>query len=217
MTAISVDRIVPLTFTAMRVTPQYVPDLFALIQAAKEARRWKGEPTPVDLADGSVGWQILFRYEDGRPDITAHPGYWVIADSDLNIEVYDPPTGVTKFHQNVTFEWDGLTNPPHVSLNEDGTVKLSFRQPKSINGPWSYTVTRVDLADDSTADFTPLGDVDVAPVADGTFRVIGADVSFDIAAGLTTGHDYRFKLIATADSFGATAETPLSEPISLPA
>lgn len=216
--AIGVDRMTPLTYGAMRVTPQYVPALFALIQLAAEQGKWVGKPTPMPLPDGTVGWQIEFLYGDGRVPQTAHPGYWVFADSELNVEIFTPPEGVLRFHQNVPFEWDGLANPPRLALNGyDGTLEIRFRQPKSINGPWSYTVTRVDLADDSETELTLLDEPVVTLVSDDTFRVVGADVWLTVPGGMTAGHDYRFKVTATATSYGTTAVTPLSDTISLPA
>ena len=215
--SLTVDRIVPLTYGAMRVTDEYLTDLFQLIGAAKKAGLWQGEAKPVDTADGAGGWLITIRYTDNRPTLFAHPGYWVIADHDMSVEVYDPATAGLWYHKDTAWDWKNAgpgAEPPTAAINEDGSVTVVVRQPDSLNGPWTYQVQCEALNDNGVQylDPYPTNEPVPSPIIDEKLQVLGASVSLIVKPQLAAAISYRFSVIAT-DGFGKTAHCAPSDPV----
>lgn len=222
MTAISVERIAPLAYNAMQVTEQYVADIFGLIQAAKEQNLWDGEAAPIHTPAG-VGWRVVIRYADGRPDLVAYPGYWIVATQDLAVEIYDGPTGALKYRADVPFDWQAETAAPAAVLNEDNTVTVTVRQPRSINGPWSYTVNREAVVNHSVFQAPVVGEPVTTPVLGSSESdnvigvaqniVMGADVAITVEPELATDVAYVFTVTAT-DSYGKTTTSLPSDSVT---
>ena len=70
--AIPVERIVQLEYNAMRVSAEYLADIYTLTIQGKAAGLFTVETLAIDLVDGSVGTRIIFRFPDGRPDLVAY-------------------------------------------------------------------------------------------------------------------------------------------------
>lgn len=194
----------------MRVTPEYVVDLFALCTNGKERGVWDGEPKPVTTSQG-VGWQITFLYPDNRVPLVASPGYWIVAAQTLDIEVLSGPAAVLRYSANVDWDWD--TAPIYTPADQAGGARLTFRQPASLNGPWTYAIERDEVISGNTAPMTMIGEPTVAEVGDGNGLVLGADVTVTFDPGLVEGIGYTFKIAAT-DAYGKTAASLSSDNVT---
>ncbi|ORW24007.1 hypothetical protein AWC19_00170 [Mycobacterium palustre] len=70
----------------------------------------------------------------------ADPGGWLAVDG-TNVVGMSNVDYAAQFTQNVPLEWAATTTAPVATLNEDGTVTLTFPQPTSANRPFTYTAT----------------------------------------------------------------------------
>lgn len=245
MTALTVERTVPIQFSAMRMTPGYLDAIFGLATAALEKFNtdpvngrcgWIGKPTPVTLQDGSIGWQMVIAYGDdqsvGVPTpLTAHSGYWIFPDHELNVEVLDPVEAVARYQSvdEIPFEWDAVADAgPTVTVGSDdptvgpaaGTLRVTVRQPKSLNAPWSWAVQRRKIDNGMPGDpvVIPIeqGAEIISTVRDDTNRVIGGEVAFDIpTAGMDVEDQYTFAIQVTATRFNTVEVSIPSGRISL--
>lgn len=197
----------------MRVTPDYVVDLFALCTNGKERGVWDGEPKPVTTSQG-VGWQITFLYPDNRVPLVAHPGYWIVAAQDLDIEVLTGPAAVLRYSANVDWDWDAATSiAPVYAAHDDGTWTLMFRQPASLNGPLTYVIERSETVSGNTAPVTVIGEPLTTDVDDGNGLVLGANIAIMFSTELVEEITYGFKVTAT-DAYGKTATSLLSDSVT---
>lgn len=202
MPAHNVSRITPQQFTAYEVVNANVGDIYALCIRGAEADKFDYEVTPHRMPDGSIGSRVILRYKDETPDKVAYPNYWMIVCDDLEIAIYDPPTAQAIYTENVAMAWTATTTAPAAALNDDGTATLTFRQPKSINGPFAYAVTRTD--GETPADVPVLGDPVATPALAESNLVLGADVQLTID-GPAAGQEATYTVTATATKYGTKA------------
>jgi hypothetical protein len=207
-TAVDVEPIVPVSYQAMRVTDDYLTNIFTLISAAHDAGKWRGQGNPVE-----GGWLVTINFPDGRPAAFGHPGYWIVADHDLNVDVWDPVAAAAKYHGDVEFDWTGT---PTVQLNDDGTATITFRQPDSLNGFWTYVVEQESVVDHGITAAAAVGEPVVTALSDSNNLVLGASVAITFRLSGDAGAGYTFSVTAT-DFYGKTAGSAPSETVTLPA
>lgn len=216
MAPVNVSLIDPQSNQAFEVStdPVKLLDLMGLINALTKAGVYKPEPDPQIQPDGSVRWLVNLRPLTGGGDtLHAYEGYWIVVDANLTPTVYDGPTALGLLQGDAPLEWAATTTAPTVTLNADGTVTLGFRQPTSINGPWTYTVAATDTADNSTAPTPVIGDpvVTVAKADDGWIQ--GADATLNVA-GPPPGHSHSYTVTVIATKYDTTATSPPTQTVT---
>lgn len=200
MTAISVDRIEPIQWQAMSVTPAHINDIYGVITLAKAKNLWTGKPEPVNTSQG-VGWTVTIIYADNRPHLFAQPGYWVVVDQDLNVEVLTGPDGVAKYHENVAYDWKALTEAPVITENGDGTETVTFWEPQSLNGPFTYQIEQTPADGGDVQHVETLGDPVRTITEDEDRLVLGAHIALTVRPAPGAGT----LQVTVTDGYGKTA------------
>ncbi|WP_204807788.1 hypothetical protein [Mycobacterium riyadhense] len=193
----------------------------ALLSRAKGSKRWDHKPEQIFLDDGTLGWRIFLTRLDvnvvNPEPLVAQPFSYIIEEGDLNLSVMDPVTAVAAYHADVELEWAATTTPPVLSAEADGIGRLVFRQPTSINGPWTYTVELTDHTADATTQLTPEPALTVvkSPGPHVGGLILGADITLPLT-GLTPGHEYSATVTVDCVDYERAATSLASERVTVP-
>lgn len=183
-----------------------------LVEPVDDPETWAGRISPIDSSDTVEGlgkaailgytgttttavqpntdppvvvWTLKLS-KPGARDQVAYAGDWFVCDGH-QVQVLKTPDLVAKFTADVDLVWDDAA-PVAVALPADQVV-VTFPQPTSPCGPFTYTAT--------TQDGEPLNVVSQT-VENGVVTLKGD--------GLITGHDYTFT-VAVTTQYGETPVT----------
>lgn len=201
MAPTTVSRISPQEFKAYKVVDERAADIYTLLRRGYVAGKFEYEVTPHPLPDGTSGSRVIFRYLDDTPDKVAYPNYWIIECDDLEISVYDGPTGTALFHENVDMEWAAANTAPSAQV-QDERVLITFRQPTSINGPWTYSLTQ---------NSTPVEFSQSMQRVDFDGLILGVDITLSIPKPDPGEYTY----VVTADTQFSTSATSLPTTLTI--
>lgn len=206
MPAIKVSRITPQQVKAYPVTTENVASIVELLTRGMVAGKFNGEAIPAMIDGYGPGWRVAVRPTDGQPDLFAYTGYWIVEYDDLELSVYDGPSMARLFHYDAEMKWDAAEVAPHAVV-VDSTVKVSFPEPTSLNGPWEYKLKITDITNSASQvlDVVP----EVIVVSPGGV-VLGSLASVTLG-DLALGHDYSVTVECKSQSYDSSA---LSVPVT---
>lgn len=217
MAGLSVSRITEQEHTAYRVSGEYIAEIYALLAQGYAARKFDYEVRPHALPDGTSGSKIIFRYKDA--DKVAYPNYWIIVCDDLDITIYDPPTAQGLFTDDTEIAWAAIETAPGFAVTGDGEAEITFMQPASLNGPWTYSVALTDVTAGATTQVTPAPVVNqVRAVSDSLLGgdngiVLGARVALPV--DVTPGHEYTATVTVECDRYERSATSVATQPLAV--
>lgn len=222
MSPISVTRIAPQSVTAVQVSlhnSAYISGLFAaLLPNGYNTNSQTNSAFP-------GGWRLTIQ-QDGQPDMWAYPDDWIVVTdaafassawtvSKLStVSVYGVSTGlagnaadfVATFTANTPLDWVAETTAPTVTAEAGAKATLTFPQPDSPCGPFTYAVTVTD----ETATTT-----EPATVSSTTLSEEGV-IMMELA-NLPVGHTVAFSVAVSTQYAGTSATSAATTPITIEA
>lgn len=199
MTALTVTPITAPTITAWLVSTATASDVVTALAAAVEL----GYQANVKAMNqnGAVTFSITLA-SSGYPSLTVSNGNWLVSNG-TSMSVYTAAQFVATYTADTPMIWAPTSTPPVAAAESGLTATITFPQPTSANGPWTYTATYTD----TTANTTGTATISGGPVLN------GSDVTITVE-GLIEGDDYTFEVTCDTTYDGVTATSVASNSIT---
>lgn len=147
----------------------------------------------------SLMWTVTLS-KPGYTNLIGSEGQWIVCDG-INVSIVSAAQLVALYTANVALTWVPTTTAPVASARSGQQATLSFPQPSSPNGPWTYAVTQTDTTSGPTTQAATLvgnPSVDV----NGNVTLMVED--------LVAGHVYTFVVTITATNYAGVSATSVA-------
>lgn len=192
--SLTVNPITPASFTAWQITQANALDVEEALATVAQLG-WKGTTTDYiqPNSGGTLVWTVGLS-RSGYATLTGYNGNWIVSDG-TNVTILTNPVFISTYTVNVALAWAPTTIAPTATLNPDSTVTLSFPQPTSPNGPWTYSAS-----------------------GGGTVGEFSTDVNGNVTAqtSVLSAGDYTWTVTVATQYEGVTATSAATQTITVP-
>lgn len=198
MSLVVTPVVAPVT-TAWQITPKNPADTMIALASIAQA----GYTGSATIQGGTQVWHITLTHSI-YPSITLYEYAWITFDG-INARMYaNNDDFIATYTANVPLAWSGVSTAPVAMPQSGGQAIITFPQPTSPNGPWTYSVSATNVTKSDTALATAVGQS----------KVLNGQVSLTVG-GLALGADYTFTVSLTTQ-YGGSATSLVSNQITLP-